>query len=422
MSYFSLLRSARPVPIEYRSNFTHLYLDIAWFGVLSGSAMAFITIYAARQGADVFQLGLISAGPAAVNLIFTLPAGRWLEKQPMGAAVFWTSVFYRIFYLLWMPLPALLTPQGQIWTFIGLILLMSIPGTALAVGFNALFAEVVPLEWRGHVAGIRNALLAVTFTITTLLCGYILTNSPFPTGYQIVFGIGFLGAALSSLHLWFVQPLPGSGRGLRDLAWPGRIRLLGASLRPAVGLRLLRTGILGGSFGRVMAVLFAFSLAQYLAVPLFPIYFVEKLHLSDEEISWGTAIFYATFLLGSIQLAHLAQRLGNQRVTAIGALLMSTYPGLLALSRGLGLFLVASFTGGFGWALASGALNNYVLEKVPQDDRPAHLAWYNLALNAAILIGSLAGPFLAGKLELSTVLALFAICRLLAALSVLFWG
>jgi MFS family permease len=436
MSYFSLLRSARPVPTAYRSNFTHLYLDIAWFGVLSGSAMAFIAVYAARQGATVFQLGLISAGPAIVNLISTLPAGRWLEKQPMGTAVFWTSVFHRAFYLLWIPLPTLLTPQGQIWTFIELILLMSIPGTALAVGFNALFAEAVPLEWRGQVAGTRNALLAATFTLTTLLCGQILTRLPFPMGYQIVFGIGFLGAALSSFHLWFVRPLPNgnaaprNGRGLGDLAWPGRIRLADG-LRSAVGLRfltrsgglrLLRTEIISGSFGKVMAVLFAFHVAQYLPIPLFPIYWVEKLHLSDQEISWGTAIFYATVLLGSIQLARLAQRLGNRRVTAVGAMLMSAYPALLALSRGLGLFLAASFVGGFGWSLMSGALNNYVLERVPQDDRPAHLAWYNLVLNAAILIGSLAGSFLAGKLELSTALALFAVCRLLAALSILRWG
>ncbi|NTW12734.1 MAG: hypothetical protein HGA30_05425, partial [Anaerolineales bacterium] len=47
------------VPPEYRPNFLHLYLDIGWYGVLSGSAINFLNIYAARIGATGFQIGLI---------------------------------------------------------------------------------------------------------------------------------------------------------------------------------------------------------------------------------------------------------------------------------------------------------------------------------------------------------------------------
>ena len=207
MDHSFLLRSNHSIPAEYRANFVHLFFDIAWFGVLSGSAMTFVAVYAARQGATGFQLGLLSASPALVNLVCTLPAARWLEKQPIGPAVFWSSALHRIFYLVWIFLPSFFTPQVQIWAFIGLTLLMSIPGTALAVGFNGLFAEVVPPQWRAHVAGVRNALLAVTLIAVSLLCGYILNRFDFPAGYQLVFGLGFLGAALSSLHLKHVVPV-----------------------------------------------------------------------------------------------------------------------------------------------------------------------------------------------------------------------
>jgi hypothetical protein len=111
MSYFSLPRLIRPVPAEYRTNFIHLYLDIAWFGVLSGSAMAFVALYAARQGANAYQLGLITAGPAFINLIFTLPAGRWLETQRIGAAVFWASILHRFFYLRGYRYPSFWPPK-----------------------------------------------------------------------------------------------------------------------------------------------------------------------------------------------------------------------------------------------------------------------------------------------------------------------
>jgi MFS family permease len=355
----------------------------------------------------------------------------------MSSAVFRAAILHRIFYLLWVPLPTLLTPQSQIWAFIGLTLLMGVPGTALAVGFNALFADVVPPAWRGQVAGTRNALLAVTLTTATLLCGQILVRFPFPTGYQIVFGIGFLGAALSSFHLWLIRPVPDGmvppydGRALKDLARPGGVRIMGDGLRLGVGLRfltrgrgqrLLRSEILGGPFGRVLIVLFAFHLAQFLAVPLAPLYWIGRLHLSDQEISLGSAIFYVSVLLGSTQLARLTQRLGYQRVTGIGAMLMSAYPGLLAFSQGFGLFLGASLAGGFGWSLANGGLGNYLLERVPQNERPAHLAWYNLALNAATLLGSLAGPLLGSWLGLSAALALCATFRLVAALGIWRWG
>ena len=70
---------ARPVPEAYRRNFNHLILDIAWFGVLNGSAVAFVAVYATRLGASAFQLGLLNAMPAVVNLLFALPAGRWLQ-------------------------------------------------------------------------------------------------------------------------------------------------------------------------------------------------------------------------------------------------------------------------------------------------------------------------------------------------------
>ena len=65
---------------------------------------------------------------------------------------------------------------------------------------------------------------------------------------------------------------------------------------------------------------------------------------------------------------------------------------------------------------------NYLLEKIPASDRPAHLAWYSLILNAAVLIGSLAGPALASHIGLSTALILFAVLRLLSGLVILKWG
>jgi MFS family permease len=434
-----ILRSSRPIPAAYRSNFLNLYLDIAWFGVLAASASSFVAVYAARQGASAFQIGLFSAGPAVMNLVFTLPAGRWLERQAIDAAVSWAAIFHRVFYLLWVPLPLLLGAEGQIWALVAMTLVMSVPGTALAVGFNALFAEAVPPEWRGHVAGVRNALLSLTFIGVSLLCGHLLDALPFPAGYQVVFGIGFLGAAMSTLHLWFVVPRPGGqprrriGRSLGDLAWPGRFRTLPDSLHPGVALRFLIRGpesgqrraslirlpeVLRHPFGRLLAVLFAFHVTIHLAVPLFPLHWVDNLGLADREIGVGTAVFYGSVFVCSTQLERLVRRLGNRRVTALGAMVMALYPASMAAARGLDLFLVGSAAGGLGWSLVSGALTNYLLDEIPQDRRPAYLAWYNLTFNAALLLGSLLGPLVGNLIGLRSALLIFAGLRILAAAAI----
>jgi predicted MFS family arabinose efflux permease len=59
---------------------------------------------------------------------------------------------------------------------------------------------------------------------------------------------------------------------------------------------------------------------------------------------------------------------------------------------------------------------------VPPDQRPAYLAWYNLAINTALLLGSLVGPLVAGYITVPAALMLFAVLRFLAALAILRWG
>ncbi len=435
MSLLSFLRHPDPVPLDCRSNFRHLYGDVAWYGLLSASVLAFQAVYVARLGGSTLQVGLLTAGPAIVNLLVAMPFGRWLPRRPINKAVFWASLSHRLFYLLWIPLPWLLAPPAQVWALIGLIIAMSVPGTGLVIGFNALFAEAVPPSWRGYVAGVRNALLAVTSVVGSLVCGRILTAMPFPGGYQVVFAIGAVAALMSTLHHRFVRPL--TDRDVPAQAMP----LAGAAVceadqaalpvlaRPATLLSLLlhaggsglRTEILRSPFQKVLLVLFAFHITQYLAVPVAPVFMVEVLHLQDQQIGLATAAFWVFAFAGSMLLAGLSARRGHQWVTGMGAMLMAFYPGFMALSSGSGMafVLIASAIGGLGYALMSGAFLNYILERAPRQDRPAYLAWYNIAFNAAILIGSLLGPFAAGHVGFVAALGLFAASRLAAGLFII---
>ena len=425
-----------PIPANYRENFRHLFYDIAWFGILNGSSLSFMSVYATRLGASGFQIGMLGAVPAIMSLALAIPASRYLQRNAIDKAVFRTSVYFRLGYLFWIPLPWLLNEAQQIWALIFIILLMGIPGTALAVGFNALFAEAVPPEWRAYVAGIRNVMLSITFVLTSLIAGWLLDKIPFPLGYQIVFGLGFLGAFMSSYHLYYVRPVLSAdatrpATRIGDRARPGMFRILGDSHRPSVGLRLLardtwrkllRTDILRSPFLHVLTVLLFFHLGQYLALPLFPIYYVRNMGLSDQQIGIGQAVFYALVLLGSMQLARLSRRYSNKTIFGISAILMGIYPIILVNSSNFTDFIGLSMWGGAVWAMTGGALPNYLLENIPTNDRPAHLAWYNIVFNGAVLAGSLLGPLLADLNGLAEALILFALIRTFAGAIVLKWG
>jgi MFS family permease len=407
------------VPREHRDNFLHLYLDIGWFGVLSGSAVNFLSLYVTRLGGTGLQIGLIAAMSSVVSLLLAIPSARWLEGRATGRATFLTSVCYRLGFLLWIPLPWLLSDSAQIWALVAITFIMAIPLTALGVGFNALFAEAVPPDWRAHVAAERNLTLAVTFMLSTLVSGLILKTVPFPAGYQIVFAIGAVGAAMSSAQIYYIRPLavtartPATSAKIPRRPWA----------RPNQGeASKKRGGIWQTHFRAVLLVLLGFHLAQYIAIPIFPLYAVRVLGLNDAQIGLGTTLFYSTVLIGSTRFRALVQHLGHRNVTGWGVVGMGLYPLLLSGTTQVWQFLGISFLGGFAWAMAGGAFANYMLEHIPADNRPVHLAWYNIVLHAAILSGSILGPLIADRIGLAHALATFGVLRFLAGFAILRWG
>lgn len=424
-------------PTEQRFYNRHLYAEIAWYGVLAGSTLSFVVIYITRLGATPAQLGWINAGPALVALLATLPIGRWLSKQHIGGAITWTAVVHRLAFGLFAVFPFVLPPSAQIWAYIALTLVMAVPGTILSVGFNSLYAAAVPPEQRGHVAGIRNALVALTLVISSLVSGFILDRFPQTQGYAVVFVIGFVGGLVGLYHLAMLRTLRGDegidkskvrstmGDNFRG---SGAVLSTGA-MRPGIALRIfargrviLRPEIMRTSFGLLVIALALFHFAQFIPAPIFPIFLVDGLKLSDQQISLGTALFQFCVFLGSFQIGYLTRRKGNLWITVIGIFFLSLYPLAMALASSMTHYLIASVLGGLAWALVGGALANYVLEVAPEDDRPAHLAWYNIALSLGVLVGSLAGPLLSDAFGLRWALFIAFALRALSACAVWWAG
>jgi MFS family permease len=126
--------------------------------------------------------------------------------------------------------------------------------------------------------------------------------------------------------------------------------------------------------------------------------------------------------MGSMQLSRVVRRMGHKKVTGWGVVGLAVYPLLLALSHQVWQFYLISILGGITWAFVGGAYANYMLEKIPPDDRPSHLAWYTMALNAAILFSSFLGPAVSDSLGLVEALVIFGSLRVLVGGAILKWG
>ena len=415
-------------------NDRNLYLDIFWWGILGGTLISFLGIYLARLGASSFQLSILTAGPAVVNLLISLPVGKWLEDRSFTLTAYIASILHRFGYILILLVMLIFVEEVQISVILWITVGMSIPGAVLMIVFNAMFAEIVPPHRRGLVVGRRNALLAISMTTSALISGQLLERIIFPLNYQVVFLIGIIGGAISCFYLGRVREVPGSsslprvGKPLLDRARPGMIaspftrRYIPGMRFLTRGVGLLRIDVLRGKFGLFLSAMFFFYFGQNLIIPLFPTYSVDNMGLSDGEISIGTAVFQIAVFTASMRLGWVSDRLGHHRLMVVSVLGYATFPLFIGLLQNMTGYILGCVFGGIGWGFLGGALANRLMERVPDEDRPAHMALFNLTLNLGVLIGSLMGPLLGDWTGLQMAMVIGGIVRILSAGILWRWG
>ena len=395
--YFRFPASLQP---ELRSNFTSLFWDIGWWGLYIGSTLSFLPIYATRSGATPEQIGLLTALPAVLTLILSLPVGRFLNRIPAGRATVLSALVGRSLFGVYVLLPWVLPPARQVGALLAMAIILALPNTVIGISFSQFFVEAVPGEWRGMVVGMRNAIMSlVTFPIT-LLSGQILKWMEFPSGYQVVFLIGFMGAILTIFPLIRVRPYPSTPT---------------PRLSPYTETKGAWLPAIDGSariYLKVIGLLFLLNLTNNMVAPLIPDLLVRGLSLSDVTISIGTALTNLLVFLVSLLIARITRRTGNRKSTAAGTVLLAFQTVCLAFARDAVLYLAAAGTAGIASGILSAAQYNYHLDNLPPSRRSSWLSWNLMLGNAAVLLGALAGPYLARGLGTSPALLTFAALRL----------
>ena len=168
--------------------------------------------------------------------------------------------------------------------------------------------------------------------------------------------------------------------------------------------------------------MFFLHLAIFLPQPIFPLYQVKVLNLTDQIISLAASLFSLILFLISSQSGSISRRIGFRKMTGAGMLIASVSTLMFTYSFSLWMYFATQLIGGLGWAIFNNGFINYLLENIPADDRPGHLAWFNIAANAAVLLCGLLSQQVVGSLGLYGGMMLAVVLRVLSGLAVLKYG
>jgi MFS family permease len=347
------------------------------------------------------MVGLLTSLPALINVIFQIPAARLIERQGERRRVLLVSgLLMRLPVFLVALVPFLRAWRAEAVVYI--TALGTIPAAIGNVAFTAMLAEVVAPRERARVVSVRNALLSAVTMVTVLAAGRALDILAFPINYQVIFTLAFLTSLLSLYYLGLVampRAEPPSGR----VASPERLDLR----------QRLRTMLAQRDYARFTLGAFVYHWGMYLPLPLYTIYRVRELGISEGWIGALSTVESAITIVAYYVWGKIAARRGSRSVLLFGILGVAFYPLGTALSKSVTpLLLVVSISGIFAPAWNLGLFNG-LLEVVPAERRATYVAVFNTLMNVPAFIAPLLGTTLAGMLGTRKALLVGAALRMI---------
>jgi MFS family permease len=246
--------------------------------------------------------------------------------------------------------------------------------------FGFLVSKVIPLERRGRLLGLRNALATVTAAVVGALGGRLIDLDAFGNGYAATFALAFLLTSLGLAVLLFMRE-PESPAVREPSDFRQRLAQLPALLRsdPEFTRYFLARAL--ATMGRM-------------SVPFYVIYAGTRIELTGRVLGDLTLAFVAAQGATNLLWGAIADRRGF-RVVFLCSICLWILSALLLMgshSHGALVAVMVGLGAGIGGFMMSS--QNLVLEFGSRENLPMRIA---VANSASELMGAV-GPLLAGAL------------------------
>jgi MFS family permease len=273
------------------------------------------------------------------------------------------------------------------------------------VTFSFLMAKVIPVDVRGRLSGLRNALAGITSSSVGYLSGaYFVQNNVWGNGYATTFLVAFGLTEIGLIMMAFIRE-PESPEVRERTGVIARLRDLPALVRADKNFGVFLLACVLGSLGRI-------------AMPYYVLYAGERLHIGGSELGVLTAAFLLSSTVLNLFWGSVADRMGF-RTVFLGALAV-WIAGTVALFEAdtfngvIGVF-VAIGTGSGGFMMGQ---QNLVLEFGRREDLPLRIGAANSTTEAMGVIAPLAGGVIAARWSFAAVFAVAIAFKLAAAVVV----
>jgi MFS family permease len=273
------------------------------------------------------------------------------------------------------------------WAFLGVFgFFLGIQG----VVFNFLVSKVIPVERRGLLMGLRNALAGLTASAVALYAGGVLIErDALGNGYGATFLLAF---ALTSVGLGFLAFIrePASYALREPVQVRERLRQLPALLRSDRGFTRYFLARAMATIGRM-------------AVPFYVLYVRDRVGLDGAQLGQITGAFILAQSLGPFIGGLVADKRGF-RVVFLASLAIWILAVVLLMNTTSEVGLVAVFallgSGLGGFQMSS---QNLVLEFGSRRNLPMRIAVANSASELVAAVGAVSGAMLSLWVSLPTV-------------------
>lgn len=397
-----------------RRNIRLLYFDMSWQGLITAGIGTFIAVFLVRLGASPFVLSLLTALPALVTIILSVPLMPLVERRrDLVRVVTVTRIGSRACFLLIALVPFALTGDRRTLLpplVVALWGLSAVFSSATTPAFTAVLAEVVPPRERPRVNGGRWAAYSLVTAVSVAILGKALDLLAFPGNFQIVFAISSL-AGFISLAAFDRIEMP---ERAASAAKPRQVNLL------AYFADLGRSSLREPAFAAFLVTTFVYRLGLSLPIALYPLYWVNNVGASNSWIGYTTTASYGTLVVAYFLWGRAAPRLGSRRVLLIASIGLSFYPLLTPLVREpLWLIPVAVINGAFAAGIDISFFEG-LLEASPPEHRASFAAVNASVANLAIFVGPILGTTIAGWLGIRAGFIIAGACCLIGA-ALFYW-
>ena len=401
-------------------NLYYMCMEIVPIGVAMG-AIAFNGPFVLALGGSNALLGAMASLPALMIILFTFPTARFLngihETQQRKRWIVGSLALSRMAYLLIAVVPWLLPPAWAAIAIVGIVVLQSVPLALFNTAWAVVIADVCPPNRRSALFAMRLTLVSASMAIGSFLSGLFLDAVPAPLNYQLLNIVSFVLAQYSTVLIWkIVFPettaspnanTAGGDRSTADLSLRSliaRTRIFVNEHRSYVNFNFVTLICWIGAWG---------------AAPIYTIYFVKDLQLSNSWIGLNSTLAQIAMVVSAQLWTRLVSRKGDFWVVLRTVLLTGLYPLLIVLLPWPNAILAFGFLNTLndtGLGITHAGLFYAV---IPPEKRNTFVAFYSALMNVGAMAAPLAAAALADVTSAAVVLIICAAFRFFGG--ALFW-